>query len=70
MTGATGNQGASVAKLLLKYALEYKVQVLTRSADSSLAKALTELGAEVVEADLTKSELCRRPFKVAGECLA
>jgi uncharacterized protein YbjT (DUF2867 family) len=56
MTGTTGNQRGSVAKLLLKYASEYKVLVLTRSADSSPAKALTELGAEVVEADLMKSE--------------
>lgn len=56
VTGATGNQGGSVAKLLLKYKSEYKVRAITRNANSAAAKALEELGAEVVEADLTKPE--------------
>lgn len=56
VTGATGNQGGSVAKLLLKYPLEYNVRVITRNADSSAAMALKEMGAEIVEADLTKPE--------------
>jgi hypothetical protein len=56
VTGATGNQGGSVAKYLLSYPLEYKVRALTRNANSRSAKELEELGAEVVEADLTKPE--------------
>lgn len=56
VTGATGNQGGSVAKLLLKYPAEYKVRAITRNAESASAKKLRELGAEVVEADLTKPE--------------
>lgn len=56
VTGATGNQGGSVAKLLLKYPEEYKVRAITRDANSSSSKALASLGAEIVEADLTKPE--------------
>jgi nucleoside-diphosphate-sugar epimerase len=56
VTGATGNQGGSVAKLLLKYPTEYRVRAITRDAHSSSSKALEEMGAEVVEADLTKPE--------------
>jgi len=51
--GATGNQGGSVTKLLLQYPKEYKVRCLTRDPESQAAKALAELGAEVVQADLT-----------------
>lgn len=64
VTGATGNQGGSVAKLLLKYPLEYKVRALTRNANSPSAQALKELGAEIVEADLTKQETL--PVAVRG----
>lgn len=56
MTGATGNQGGSVAKLLLKYPKEYRVRAITRDAQSSSSKALADLGAEIIEADLTKPE--------------
>ena len=45
-----------MAKLLLKYPSEYKVRALTRSPNSSAAKELGEMGAEVIEADLTKPE--------------
>ncbi|KAH8810939.1 NAD(P)-binding protein [Xylogone sp. PMI_703] len=64
VTGATGNQGGSVAKLLLKYPDEYKVRAITRDANSPPARALRELGAEIVEADLTKPETL--PAAVAG----
>lgn len=64
VTGATGNQGGSVAKYLLKFPEEYKVRAVTRNADSSAAKALKELGAEIVVADLTKPETL--PAVVAG----
>ncbi|RDL37670.1 Uncharacterized protein BP5553_05103 [Venustampulla echinocandica] len=64
VTGATGNQGGSVAKLLLKYPTEYRVRAITRDAHSSSSKALEEMGAEIVEADLTKPETL--PAAVAG----
>lgn len=51
--GATGNQGGSVAKLLLQYPQEYKVRILTRDPKSEAATALVRLGAEAVQADLT-----------------
>ncbi|KIM95228.1 hypothetical protein OIDMADRAFT_171396 [Oidiodendron maius Zn] len=56
VTGATGNQGGSVAKLLLKYPSEYKVRVVTRNVNSNSAKQLEQMGAEVIEADLTRPE--------------
>jgi len=59
VTGATGNQGGSVAKLLLRYPEEYRVRAITRDAQSSSSKALADLGAEIVEADLTKPETLR-----------
>lgn len=56
MTGATGNQGGAVAKLLLKYPQEYRVRAITRDAHSSKSKALEDMGAEITQADLTKPE--------------
>ncbi|KAL1885703.1 hypothetical protein Plec18167_001198 [Paecilomyces lecythidis] len=53
VTGATGNQGGSVAKLLLQHPQEYRVRALTRNPDSAAAKQLADLGAEIVRADLT-----------------
>ncbi len=56
VTGATGNQGGSVVRLLLQYPAEYSVRAMTRDPDSENAKALSRLGAEVIQADLTKPE--------------
>jgi uncharacterized protein YbjT (DUF2867 family) len=56
VTGATGNQGGSVAKLLLKYPEEYTVRAITRDAHSNASKLLADLGAEVVQADLKRPE--------------
>ncbi|KAI0364986.1 NAD-P-binding protein [Pilatotrama ljubarskyi] len=53
VTGATGNQGGSVAKLLLQHPDQYRVRALTRDPQSPAARWLAELGAEVVKADLT-----------------
>ncbi|XP_002736731.1 nmrA-like family domain-containing protein 1 [Saccoglossus kowalevskii] len=49
--GATGIQGGSVARALLKNPI-YKVRAVTRNLDSSKAEKLKESGAEVVKADL------------------
>ncbi|KAJ9497590.1 hypothetical protein H2202_007014 [Exophiala xenobiotica] len=53
VTGATGNQGGSVAKLLLQYPDQYAVRALTRNPSSAAARKLSEAGAEVVQGDLT-----------------
>jgi len=50
VTGATGNQGAAVARNLL--AEGFKVKALTRNPDSQKAKILQELNAEVIKGDL------------------
>ncbi|KAH9913715.1 NAD-P-binding protein [Fomitopsis serialis] len=51
--GATGNQGGSVAKLLLRNPEQYVVRALTRDPTSAPAQALATLGADVVRVDLT-----------------
>ncbi|ROV91522.1 hypothetical protein VMCG_09445 [Cytospora schulzeri] len=51
--GATGNQGGSVAKLLLQHPSQYAVRAVTRDPSSPAAQALAAQGAEVVRADLT-----------------
>ena len=45
-----------MAKLLLQYNDDYHVRALTRDATSPQAQKLAELGAEVIECDLTKPE--------------
>jgi uncharacterized protein YbjT (DUF2867 family) len=57
--GATGKQGGSVVKSLLKdpkTASKFHVKAVTRDTSKDSAKALTSLGAEVVSADLNKPE--------------
>ena len=51
VTGATGAQGGSVARHLLKGG-EFRVRALTRSPESAKAAALRQAGAEVVKGDL------------------
>ncbi|KAI0808017.1 NAD(P)-binding protein [Fomes fomentarius] len=53
VSGATGNQGGSVAKLLLQYPDQYRVRALTRNPESDAAQNLARLGAELVKVDLT-----------------
>ena len=57
VTGATGQQGGATARALL--ADGYRVAAMTRSPDSDAARALAELGAEVVRADLDDDESLR-----------
>lgn len=52
VVGATGAQGGSVARHLLRSG-KYKVRCLTRRRDSSIALAVARLGAEVVAGDLS-----------------
>jgi len=53
VTGATGQQGGAVARELL--AAGHNVRAMTRNPDSAAAKALADLGAEVVQGDLNDS---------------
>jgi uncharacterized protein YbjT (DUF2867 family) len=51
--GATGNQGSSVTKLLLKHPEQYSVRALTRDPTSGAATELAQLGATIVQVDFT-----------------
>jgi uncharacterized protein YbjT (DUF2867 family) len=50
--GATGNQGGSVLRYLQKSDKEYRIRALTRDNTKPKAKALADLGAEVISIDL------------------
>ena len=50
VVGATGRQGGAVARELLQRG--YQVRGLTRNPDSDRARAVAELGAEMVRGDL------------------
>jgi uncharacterized protein YbjT (DUF2867 family) len=50
--GATGNQGGSVLHYVKESDKEYRIRALTRDASKPKAKALAELGAEVISIDL------------------
>ena len=52
VTGATGQQGGAVARLLLKRG--WSVRALTRDTQKSASQALAQEGAEVVPGDLDK----------------
>jgi uncharacterized protein YbjT (DUF2867 family) len=54
VTGATGQQGGSVARALLRNG--HAVRGLTRNANSEAAKTLSEQGAQMVEGDFTDSD--------------
>ncbi|NHC15027.1 NmrA/HSCARG family protein [Motilibacter deserti] len=59
--GATGTQGGAVARALLADGT-FAVRAVTRDATSAKAQALTGLGAEVVEAELTDEDSLRKAF--------
>lgn len=54
VTGATGQQGGSLARLLLQK--EHKVYALTRNAQSSSAQDLRNRGANIMKGDLDDSD--------------
>lgn len=61
VVGATGNQGSSVAHTFLALP-EWRVRCLTRSPSSSAAQALSALGAEITEGDLSDLSSLERAF--------
>lgn len=58
ITGATGQQGGTIARELL--AAGHKVRAMTRNPGSDAARALAALGAEVVQGDLNDEASVRR----------
>ncbi|KAK1986738.1 NmrA-like family protein [Colletotrichum cereale] len=64
VTGATGTQGGSVARLLAKDP-SWKVRGITRNADSDKAKELEALGIEMVSANLNDASSLSHAFEGA-----
>lgn len=64
--GATGAQGGGLARAILNdKSSEFTVRALTRNVNSDKAKALKELGAEVIEADVDNLESLEKAFEGA-----
>src|ERR671927_298591 len=61
VTGATGQQGGSLARLLLQK--KHKVYALTRNTQSSAAQDLRNKGADIVKGDLDDSDSLERAVK-------
>ena len=61
VTGATGQQGGSLARILLQK--KYKVYALTRNTQSSAAKDLRNKGANIVKGDLDDSDSLEHAVK-------
>src|ERR671939_791325 len=61
VTGATGQQGGSLARLLLQK--KHKVYALTRNTQSSAAQDLRTRGASIVKGDLDDSDSLQRTVK-------
>src|SRR4029078_101331 len=62
VVGATGAQGGSVARHLLR-TNSYKVRCLTRRPDSPAAKAIAELGGEIVAGELNNPAALRAALR-------
>lgn len=58
VTGATGRQGGAIARELLQHG--HSVRAMTRKPESDAARALAELGAEVVVGNLDDADSLRR----------
>jgi hypothetical protein len=61
VVGATGNQGSSVAHTFLELT-NWNVRCLTRNPSSDASKALSNLGAEVVQGDLSDASSLSKAF--------
>src|ERR687883_474093 len=61
VTGATGQQGGSLARLLLEK--KHKVYALTRNTQSPAAQDLRNRGANIVKGDLDDSDSLKRAVK-------
>jgi uncharacterized protein YbjT (DUF2867 family) len=64
--GATGAQGGGLVRAILDDPSSgFSVRAVTRNANSDQAKALADLGAQVVEADVDDTESLKRAFQGA-----
>jgi uncharacterized protein YbjT (DUF2867 family) len=61
ITGATGNQGGAIARRLLSRG--YHVRAMTRNVEGDKAKALTRLGAQVVQGDFDDPQSLERALQ-------
>jgi uncharacterized protein YbjT (DUF2867 family) len=64
VTGATGNQGGSVARGLLKTG-DWHVRAVTRNVNGEKAQQLAAEGMEVVQASYDDEESVRKAFAVS-----
>jgi hypothetical protein len=64
IVGATGNQGGSVARTFLALS-KWHVRCLTRNPSSEASQALSSLGAEIIQADLSSESSLSNAFKGA-----
>jgi putative NADH-flavin reductase len=60
--GATGNQGRSVVKSLLRAPDSFEVRAITRNPNSVAAQELSTLGASLVQADGSQSNQMTEAF--------
>jgi uncharacterized protein YbjT (DUF2867 family) len=66
VVGATGSQGGGLIRAILNdKSGQFKPRALTRNSHSEKAKALAEIGAQIVEADLNNIETIKRAFEGA-----
>jgi len=66
VAGATGAQGGGLVRsILADPSGEFAVRALTRNPSSDAARALADLGAEVVQADISDESSMRRAFEGA-----
>ena len=68
VTGATGNQGGSIARELLEAG--WRIRAMTRKPDGDAARALAAKGAEVVRGDLDDEASLRRALQGAWGAVA
>jgi uncharacterized protein YbjT (DUF2867 family) len=64
VTGATGNQGGSIARGLLKTG-DWHIRAVTRNPNGDKAKQLAAEGMEVVQASYDDEESVRKAFSVS-----
>lgn len=69
VTGATGNQGSSIARGLLKTG-DWNIRAVTRNANGEKAQKLAAEGMEVVQASYDDEDSVRKAFTVSSLLLA
>jgi len=65
VVGSTGTQGRSVVHAIKASTKPYRVRAITRDIGKPMAKELEALGCELVRADISTAEGCRRAFEGA-----